>query len=195
MTTDGTQLGGAPSLFDTVMENTIQNPGIALMLFSRHHRSYLHARDVPASLYRTSPLTCKLRKLDGMKQAIARNQTFLDAVVEFQDRSSPFPLGADEFVTAGPSKTTARQMDKVSTTLHQMMRDWSVEGAEERKQSYGLVIGELQRLLPVGNDETGDIKVLVPGAGLGRLTMELVSRGYSTQGRHLLVKSLHIVCL
>lgn len=120
-----------------------------------------------------------------MKRAIARNQTFLNAVVEFQDKSSPFPLGADDFITVGPSKTTARQIDKVNTTLHQMMRDWSVEGAEERKQSYDVVIGELQRLLPVDSDKAGDLHVLVPGAGLGRLTMELVSRGYSTQGSNI----------
>lgn len=117
-----------------------------------------------------------------MKQAIARNQTFLNAVVEFQDRSSPFPLTDADFATGGTSKTTPRQIDKVSTTLHQMMRDWSLEGAEERKQSYDLVMRELERLVPVDKDRPGDIRVLVPGAGLGRLALELVSRGYSTQG-------------
>lgn len=118
-----------------------------------------------------------------MKEAIRRNQAFLDAVVEFQDRTSPFSL-TDEDVTpiAGPSRTTARQVGKVSTTLHQLMRDWSAEGEEERKQSYAPVLEELEKRLPVSPDMPGALKVLVPGSGLGRLAMEIASRGYATQG-------------
>lgn len=130
-----------------------------------------------------------------MKEAIGRNQAFLDKVVEFQDRTSPFPLSEADFLSGGPSRTTARQVDKVNTTLHQMMRDWSVEGAQEREQSYGAVLRELERLLPVDDHKTGAFEVLVPGAGLGRLAMEIVSRGYSTQGNpHDDVRVLETLC-
>ncbi|CAM9233633.1 unnamed protein product, partial [Choristocarpus tenellus] len=61
-------------------------------------------------------------------------------------------------------KTSARQIGKVTSTLHQLSRDWCKEGEEERKQCY----------MP--------ISVLVPGAGLGRLPLEFVYRGYATQG-------------
>lgn len=118
-----------------------------------------------------------------MKEAIARNQAFLNAVVEFQDKTSPFTLTEDDVATSGgPSRTTVRQIGKVSTTLHQLVRDWSAEGEEERNQSYTPVLEELQRLLPIDSGKTGAIKVLVPGAGLGRLAMEIVARGYATQG-------------
>lgn len=126
----------------------------------------------------------KSRKLVGMKDAIARNQLFLDAVIEFQDRNSPFPIDDHGAVGEGPSRTSARQVGKVNTTLHQCMRDWSDEGEEERRQSYGPVIEELERLCPVNPDLRGTQKVLVPGAGLGRLTLEIVSRGYGCAGTY-----------
>eukprot|EP00904_Undaria_pinnatifida_P012205 jgi/Undpi1/8114/HiC_scaffold_24.g10586.m1 len=120
-----------------------------------------------------------------MKEAIARNQVFLDAVIEFQDRNSPFPIDQDGPVGApgaGPSRTSARQVDKLNTTLHQCMRDWSQEGEEERRQSYSPVIEELERLCPLNPDLKGTQTVLVPGAGLGRLMLEIVARGYGCAG-------------
>lgn len=118
-----------------------------------------------------------------MQDGIARNQAFLDAVVDFQDSCSPFPLGpGDERVPGGPSRTTAAQVSKVNTTLRQCMRDWSVEGQDERGKSYGAVIAELERLCPVNRERKGAQKVLVPGAGEGRLAYEIVSRGYGCTG-------------
>ena len=133
-------------------------------------------------MYRYPNAPHKPRKMVGMKDAIARNQVFLDAVIEFQDRTSPFPIDEHGAVGEGPSRTSARQVGKVNTTLHQCMRDWSDEGEEERRQSYGPVIEELERLCPVNPDLKGTRKVLVPGAGLGRLTLEIVSRGYGCAG-------------
>ncbi len=38
---------------------------------------------------------------------------------------------------------------KVRSTLHQLVRDWSEEGAQERDDSYGRIRRELARVLPV----------------------------------------------
>ncbi|CAN0068574.1 unnamed protein product [Ectocarpus sp. 12 AP-2014] len=123
------------------------------------------------------------RKLRGMQDGIDRNQTFLNAVVEFQDSSSPFPLAdGEKRVPGDPSRTTKAQVSKINTTLRQCMRDWSGEGEEERRESYGAVIAELERLRPVDPRRRGAQKVLVPGAGEGRLAYEIVSRGYCCAG-------------
>ncbi|CAN0126769.1 unnamed protein product [Scytosiphon promiscuus] len=123
------------------------------------------------------------RKLEGIRDGIARNQAFLDAVVEFQDSCSPFPLREDDNRAPGdPSKTTATQVSKINTTLRQCMRDWSDEGERERDSSYAAVISELERLCPVKPDTKVHHKVLVPGAGAGRLAYEIVSRGYGCAG-------------
>lgn len=64
------------------------------------------------------------------------------------------------------------------------MRDWSQEGEEERRQSYSPVIEELERLCPLNPDLKGTQTVLVPGAGLGRLMLEIVARGYGCAGTY-----------
>ncbi len=96
-----------------------------------------------------------------------------------------------------------------------LMRDWSVEGAGERSQSYGRMLAELRARLPLRRDTAGGVTsgpappaaggeaaaspagadraspppqqqrqqglsagwphVLVPGAGLGRLCLEVAA--------------------
>lgn len=115
-----------------------------------------------------------------MTEAIVKNQAFFDAVIKFEDRSSPFPV--PDVAAEEPSRTSARQVGKVNTCLHQLMRDWSHEAEEERRQSYGAVLEELEKMCPIDAERRGTIKVLVPGAGLGRLMVEIVTRGYACAG-------------
>jgi len=62
------------------------------------------------------------------------------------------------------------------------MRDWSKDGAEERVQCYGVMLKELKKRFPLSMEERQDIRVLVPGSGLGRLVWECANLGYETQG-------------
>ena len=39
-------------------------------------------------------------------------------------------------------------IDRVYTTLRQIVRDWSSEGASERASCYGILIAELKNLYP-----------------------------------------------
>jgi carnosine N-methyltransferase len=71
------------------------------------------------------------------------------------------------------------EMEKVYSTLKQFVRDWSAEGAFERDKCYGPLLAELEQLFPTNR---GQIKVLTPGAGLGRLSWEIANRGFCSQG-------------
>ena len=88
---------------------------------------------------------------------------------------------------------------KVCSTLRQMMRDWSEEGAAERHCCYGPILEGLERLYPVGGEKgkREQVRVLVPGCGLGRLPWEIVRRGFSAQGNefafYMLFASNHIL--
>ncbi|KAJ2801296.1 hypothetical protein H4R20_003731 [Coemansia guatemalensis] len=74
-------------------------------------------------------------------------------------------------------------MDKVLSTLKQLVREWSVEGRDERDQTFGPAIDALEReFANVAGESRGGIRVLVPGAGLGRLAFDICCRGFSTQG-------------
>ncbi|KAJ3162043.1 hypothetical protein HDU86_005741 [Geranomyces michiganensis] len=67
-------------------------------------------------------------------------------------------------------------MDKVKSTLRQFARDWSEEGCTERSTTYEPMIAELEaRFAHVPLADRGRVKVLVPGAGLGRLAFDIIS--------------------
>ncbi|KAK7601149.1 hypothetical protein V9T40_008590 [Parthenolecanium corni] len=72
--------------------------------------------------------------------------------------------------------------EKVQSTLKQFVRDWSAEGSEERKVCYQPIIDEIINQFPKHLYDSQTIKVLVPGAGLGRLAFEIARHGYSCEG-------------
>ncbi|XP_055894238.1 carnosine N-methyltransferase-like isoform X2 [Biomphalaria glabrata] len=90
---------------------------------------------------------------------------------------------------------TAEEMDKVKTTLKQIMRDWSEDGRAEREACYQPVMHAV--LTRLGSRKPSEVKILVPGAGLGRLVFEFARLGYSCQGNewslHMLLASNFIL--
>jgi carnosine N-methyltransferase len=102
------------------------------------------------------------------------------------------PVMPDEWV--GVAKFL--DIDKARSTLRQFYRDWSAEGAVEREACYGPVMraldNERSRLGP-----EQQMRVLVPGAGLGRLVFDLCYNGYIVEGNeisyHQLLASSYIL--
>lgn len=77
------------------------------------------------------------------------------------------------------------EMEKVRTTVQQIVRDWSEDGQEERNGCYGPVIDELISRFKSDNRDNQDVSVLVPGAGLGRLAFEIAKLGFRCQGNEI----------
>lgn len=74
-------------------------------------------------------------------------------------------------------------VDKIRSTLKQLVRDWSSFGSLERELAYGPIIQTVEeRFGSIPENERNLVRILVPGAGLGRLAFELAWRGFSTQG-------------
>lgn len=90
---------------------------------------------------------------------------------------------------------SASDISKAHSTLRQFFRDWSEEGYREREVCYGPVINDLRDAF--GEKPPSGTRVLVPGAGLGRLVFELCLAGYDTEGNevsyHQLVASSWIL--
>ncbi|KAI5296057.1 hypothetical protein KEM52_005870 [Ascosphaera acerosa] len=80
-------------------------------------------------------------------------------------------------------KATASDLQKAHSTVRQFYRDWSAEGASERAACYGPVLDDLRA--EWGATPPEGTRVLVPGAGLGRLVFELCLAGYDTEGNEL----------
>ncbi|KAK4029622.1 hypothetical protein OUZ56_022594 [Daphnia magna] len=77
---------------------------------------------------------------------------------------------------------TMSDMEKVQSTLKQIVRDWSKDGEQERAACYDPIIEEIEHKFPPGERALEQVQILVPGAGLGRLAFEIAKRGYSCQG-------------
>lgn len=75
-------------------------------------------------------------------------------------------------------------VDKARSTIRQFYRDWTEAGAEERKASYGPIMKAMEEEKKKWPDR-GSLKVLVPGAGLGRLVFDLCNNGYTSEGNEI----------
>ncbi|XP_067002964.1 carnosine N-methyltransferase isoform X2 [Anabrus simplex] len=112
-----------------------------------------------------------IEKNDYLIKQITRNVTNM-----FENVESPEPMKSMSPLPA------VSDLEKVQATLKQFVRDWSEEGAHERNSCYQPIIEEIITNFPPDMCLSQDVRVLVPGAGLGRLAYEIARRGYSCQG-------------
>lgn len=72
-------------------------------------------------------------------------------------------------------------VDKVRCIIRNIVRDWANEGQSERDQCYKPILEELNGIFPDRSKESPPT-CLVPGAGLGRLALEISCIGFICQG-------------
>ncbi|KAK3263377.1 hypothetical protein CYMTET_27814 [Cymbomonas tetramitiformis] len=126
-------------------------------------------------------------KFAAVKVCMRANANFISGMLSnFENSRAPSHLKVVPAGGEGPGDqnvTRPGDVEKVRYVLKNILRDWSEEGAFEREQCYNPLIEELERLLPVDvtSPSTCSPTVMVPGAGLGRLCVEIASRGYSAQ--------------
>ena len=120
-------------------------------------------------------------KIPAMQEAVQANASLLEALTTSAVFSRSERIPAPQLVERG-ARASEFDMGKVRSTLRQFVREWSAEGAPEREQTFGVLLAELERRLPLVAGETRRPRVLIPGAGLGRLCYEVALRGYEAQG-------------
>ncbi|CAL5866951.1 uncharacterized protein PFLUO_LOCUS1163 [Penicillium psychrofluorescens] len=80
---------------------------------------------------------------------------------------------------------TATDVNKAHSTIRQFYRDWSAEGQPERDVCYGPVLDDLRTEFETQRNTDEQIRVLVPGAGLGRLVFDICMAGYAAEGNEI----------
>jgi len=118
--------------------------------------------------------------LDDMKEAIEQNNIIITSIMNdvegiFENVTHNIKNETDSRI-----RPTNVDMDKVQSTLKQIVRDWSSVGSAERSACYGPIISALKSLYP-DPGERDKVKVLVPGAGLGRLAFDIATEGFECQ--------------
>jgi carnosine N-methyltransferase len=119
-----------------------------------------------------------------LQQCAAANAAFLERMlVEAYPRALPFDPAILPLVYQSPVELQSTQDDlsKARSTLLQLAREWSSDGAPERAASMGRCLMALEREFPEPQSR-GAVMVSAPGSGLGRLVLETVLRGFSCEG-------------
>ena len=126
-----------------------------------------------------------LAHLENIKNGIQQNACIMKLFIEeVRDMFENVDYNNQNFAMK-EVRPTRLDMDKTASVMRQVVREWTKEGAEERRQSFGLIIKDVERYFGLQNptvETRKNINILVPGAGLGRLSYELAMRGFSTQG-------------
>ncbi|KAH9903376.1 N2227-domain-containing protein [Cubamyces lactineus] len=97
--------------------------------------------------------------------------------------STPTPSGGREINKKRKFRPTEHDMEKLRSTLKQLVRDWSEEGKAERDACYEpMKEALLEHFSDIPEEERRNFRVLVPGAGLGRLAWDVAKLGFACQG-------------
>lgn len=122
------------------------------------------------------------KTFDAVDAAIDTNADIADAVLAIALDT----YGINEDNTDWKGAATSNDMDKVRSTIRQLYRDWSSEGATERNACYGPILSALESTFAhVPPSKRGYLSVLIPGAGLGRLAFEICKAGYAIEGNEI----------
>ena len=133
--------------------------------------------------------------LDRVDDAIDHNATIADAILATGltafGLAAPTPADTDAAAPPWHGCATPADVDKARSTVRQFYRDWSAAGARERDAHYGPILADLERLFAdTRGAARGDTKILIPGAGLGRLVFEVCRAGFAAEGNEIAFHAL-----
>jgi carnosine N-methyltransferase len=150
--------------------------------FERLERMQADFQSIPTVLQSLVP--GHAARMGDLRRAVRLNHAFLNEIVKHRyvfQSSDEIDYDELEARAARDNRIDEERMSKVRSTLRQCVRDWSAEGAAERRACYGPILDELERLYPDQSARSA-IRVLVPGSGLGRLVWEVAARGFHSSG-------------
>ena len=123
-------------------------------------------------------------RINKLKMAICQNYSFLLKVADPYKNMFKLFKGKSGEILMEPLTVEVKDIIKMRSTLRLFIRDWAIEGIDERNSTYKPILEELKQFFskrPKKDFEEG-INVLVPGAGLGRLMYEIAKLGFKSQG-------------
>ena len=126
-------------------------------------------------------------RIEKLKQATSLNYSFLVKIVSSYRglfKLYKYPSGE---VFMEKLIVPVNNIIQIRSALRLLVRDWSLEGIEERNATHKPILEELQSFFkdrPKKDFENG-INVLIPGSGLGRLVYEIAKLGFKSQGSEI----------
>lgn len=122
------------------------------------------------------------KTFEAVDKAIDANADIADAILAIGVPSFELPPQDESW----KGKADPSDLDKARSTIRQLYRDWSAEAAPERAASFDPILAALGQHLPLNSSSQRHLqRVLVPGAGLGRLVFEICAAGYDVEGNEI----------
>ena len=118
------------------------------------------------------------KKLQTTEQLITKNdrlcQQIIQTAIEYYDIDRK---ELEDHIRQAAASGRLADRISVSQALKHIVRDWTAEGVHER-QTFPCLLDTLVGLFPNERNQFQDqLRVLVPGAGLGRLGYEIAALG------------------
>ncbi len=126
-----------------------------------------------------------LDTLSRIDKAIDHNADIGEAILDASLKAAGLPRDEVQPIPGWAYTAKTAHMDEARKAINQLYRDWTVEGKVERDACYGPVLQYLSVVYLPGVALGERVKVLVPGAGLGRLVFELYCKGFDAEGIEL----------
>ncbi|KAG9236651.1 N2227-like protein-domain-containing protein [Amylocarpus encephaloides] len=135
----------------------------------------------------SSPPFSYLDTLEEVDNAIDKNaeiaQAILTSGLQSPDLDSEVSLKAKAEGKDWRGLATSNDIERARSTMRQLFRDWSEEGKPEREACYRPVFDALA--IEKSRHPEAKLRVLVPGAGLGRLVFDLCCAGFDSEGNEI----------
>jgi carnosine N-methyltransferase len=126
------------------------------------------------------------KKLDQLHYVTTLNATITDGIAHLAQEEFPFLLFQRRVDVVSPD------LGRVRESLKHFIRDWSEEGERERTRTFSPILDVLNEVDP---SQRAEMKILVPGCGLGRLAWEISQLGsfiYSFKSSVSLIRILFL---
>ena len=123
-------------------------------------------------------------RIEKLKHAIFQNYKFLLKIADpYKNMFKLYKASSGE-VLMEPLIVEGKDIIKMRSTLRLFIRDWAIDGIDERNSTYKPILNELKNYFKDKSKKEFEngINVLVPGAGLGRLMYEIAKLGFKSQG-------------
>ncbi|KAF2403594.1 N2227-domain-containing protein [Trichodelitschia bisporula] len=111
-----------------------------------------------------------IRNLWPKNGALATN--ILEHALEYYEMD---PAELASYIETAEAQRSWDYQPSITDALNHLVRDWTADGAHEREPTYAPILATIKDLLAKHPADAGTFKVLVPGAGLGRLAHEIAA--------------------
>ena len=120
-------------------------------------------------------------KFKKVEHLLAENHQLCQRIIDTALEYYNIPRNElDEHIKKAEKDKKVAEKVSVSQALKHIVRDWSDEGVGERGDAFPCLLKTLEGLFPERDNEN-PVKLLLPGAGLGRLGHELSGLGGKLQ--------------